>query len=340
MQPVAMTTKQIQTIADIARLAGVSKATVSRALNDSTLISAETRERIKAIADEHNFQRNDSARRLSLGTSHAVGLITYDYSSGYAGPNSFALELMSGITGGLHDHGFDLLVIQVGPEDTDWVTRYLDSGRVDGFILMAGSCTDRQIEIAIERGAPFVTWGIPFGELGYSWVAGDNVTGGRLATEHLLRGGRKRIAYLGGLKMLEVKHRFQGYEQALNAAGIEVDPALVTFGDFTPGVAAEAIRTLLGTAPDIDGVFANSDIMAVAAIDELRAHGRSVPGDVAVVGYDDIAMAAHADPPLTTISQGIPTAGRVLASTLVEVLRTGEITTVSLPPELVVRKSA
>jgi DNA-binding LacI/PurR family transcriptional regulator len=335
-----MTTRQIQNIADLARLAGVSKATVSRALNDSALISLETRERIKAIAEEHQFQRNDSARRLSLGTSNAVGLITYDYSAGYAGPNSFALELMSGITAGLHVHGYDLLLIQVGPGDTDWMQRYLDSGRVDGFILMAGSCTDRQVEAAIAHGAPFVTWGIPFGELGYSWVAGDNVTGGRLATEHLLQSGRSRIAYIGGLKNVEVRHRYQGYVEALEAAGHEVDPALVTFGDYTPGSAVEATRTLLAAAPDIDGIFVNSDIMAVAAIDELRAQGRSVPGDVGVVGYDDIALAAHADPPLTTISQGIPTAGRVLASTLVDLLRTGEQKTVSLPPELVVRKSA
>jgi DNA-binding LacI/PurR family transcriptional regulator len=335
-----MTTREIQTIADLARIAGVSKATVSRALNDSALISLETRERIKAIAEEHHFQRNDSARRLSLGTSHAIGLVTYDYSSGYAGPNSFALELMSGITGGLHDHGYDLLVIQVDPDETDWVRRYVDSGRVDGFILMAGSCTDRQIETAIEAGVPFVTWGIPFGELGYSWVAGDNVTGGRLATEHLLQRDRSRIAFIGGSKIVEVKHRYQGYVEALEAAGRTVDPALVAFGDFTPGSAAEAVRTILAAAPGIDGVFANSDIMAVAAIDELRAHGRRVPEDVAVVGYDDIAMAAHADPPLTTISQGVPKAGRVLASTLVEQLRTGEKTTVSLPPELVVRKSA
>ena len=148
MQPVPMASASIHTIADIAELAGVSKSTVSRALNDSPLISAETKERIREIAQEHDFQMNDPARRLSLKQSHVVALVTYAYKADSAVPDAFMLEIMSGVSAGLHASGYDLLVIQVSPNDTDWVRRYLESGRVDGFVLMAASCTRQHIERA------------------------------------------------------------------------------------------------------------------------------------------------------------------------------------------------
>ena len=162
----------VQTIADIARLAGVSKSTVSRALNDSPLIGAETKERIREIAQLHHFQMNDPARRLSLKQSNVVALVTYEYKTSLAVPDAFMLEIMSGITAGLHANGYDLLVIQVSPNDTDWVRAYLESGRVDGFILMATSCTQRHIATLAERKAPFIIWGLPPGAHGYSTVGG------------------------------------------------------------------------------------------------------------------------------------------------------------------------
>src|SRR3954453_7444892 len=152
-------TPRTQTLADIARLAGVSKSTVSRALNDSALIGEETKQRIRSIAEEHGFERNDTARRLSLGQSHVVALVTYDFNTEVAGP--FVLEIMSGVAAGLHANGYDLLLIQVAPDDTSWVRRYLDSGRVDGFVLLAGCCSDRHIHALEAHGAPFITWGIP-----------------------------------------------------------------------------------------------------------------------------------------------------------------------------------
>ena len=134
-----MASADIHTIADIARLAGVSKSTVSRALNDSPLIGTETKERIREIAREHRFQMNDPARRLSLRQSHVVALVTYEYKADLAVTDAFMLEIMSGIAAGLHSNGDGLLVIQVSPNDTDWVGRYLKSGRVDGFILHGGN---------------------------------------------------------------------------------------------------------------------------------------------------------------------------------------------------------
>jgi DNA-binding LacI/PurR family transcriptional regulator len=336
-----MTETPIKTIDDIARLAGVSKSTVSRALNDSPLIGFETKERIREIAREHRFERNDMARRLSLGQSNVVALVTYDYSAKFVQASPFALELMSGITAGLHANGYDLLVIQVSPKDTDWVARYLESGRVDGFVLMSGNCSLQHISTLMERNAPFITFGIPAGRRGYSWVTGDNYTGGKLATEHLIGSGRKRVGFIGGgPKLVDVQDRYAGYVAALEDAGRAVDPELVVYGDFSPESGAAAMGMLLSVAPDLDGVFVNSDLMAVAAMDEIRAHGRSVPDDIAVVGYDDVALAAHTDPPLTTISQSVTVAGRMLAENLVQLLRTGVGANVTVPAQLVVRKSA
>jgi DNA-binding LacI/PurR family transcriptional regulator len=172
-------------------------------------------------------------------------------------------------------------------------------------------------------------------------VTGDSVAGGRTATERLLRIGRKRIGFVGGKAItVEVKERYRGYEAALAEAGVGLDPALVTYGDYTPESGAAAVRELLERAGDLDGVFFNSDLMAIAGLDELRAHGRQVPDDVAVVGYDDIALAGHSNPPLTTVRQNGPLAGRLLAENLLQHIDTGVVTNVSIPAELVVRESA
>jgi DNA-binding LacI/PurR family transcriptional regulator len=342
MQPVAlMSSRTVHTIADVARLAGVSKSTVSRALNDSPLIGDETKERIRAIAAEHRFQLNVPARRLSLKQSNTIAFVTYAYHKDFSVPDIFMLEIMSGISAGLLGDGYDMLIVQVDPNDSDWARAYLETGRADGFILLEATCTQSHIEALLSLGAPFVLWGTPAADHRYSSVSGDSVTGGRIAVEHLLRVGRRRIAFLGGpAKALEVQDRYLGYETALREAGLAVDPLLVGHGNYTALSGAETMRALLDRAPDLDSVFVNSDTMAIAAMDAIRSLGRSVPDDVAVIGYDDIAIAQQSNPPLTTVRQNGPLAGKLLAQNLVQSLRTGVVTSVSIPAELVVRQSA
>jgi DNA-binding LacI/PurR family transcriptional regulator len=330
-----------KTIADIARIAGVSKATVSRALNDSPLLSAATRERVRAVAREHDFEMNDSARRLSLRQSHVIALVTYPYAPSVDVPDAFLLEIMSGLGAGLHAGGYDLLMIQIAVGDTSWIARYLDSGRVDGFVLLSSSCTEEHLRALETRGAPCVVWGRKSDGRGFSTVTGDSLAGGRMATEHLLRGGRRRIAFIGGpAHEDEVRDRLSGYAAALAEHGIELDESLVAYGDYTTESGAARMGELLERAGDLDGVFVCSDLMAITAIDELRARGRRVPGDVSVVGYDDIAIAAHSDPPLTTIRQPGPQVGRLLAESAISRATTATVTHASIPAELVVRISA
>jgi DNA-binding LacI/PurR family transcriptional regulator len=329
-----------RTIADIARLAGVSKSTVSRALNDSPLIAEETKDRIRSIARKHNFRLNIPARQLSMRESRTLGFVTHAYHAEFSVADLFGMEILGGVSAGVAARGYDLLVLHVNPIETEWAHRYLDSGRVDGFILMTATRKQRHIQALVKMGAPFIAWGPARPGVSYCCVFGDNVTGGKLATEHLIRSGRKRIAFVGGPPdELEVQHRLQGYETALEAAGRATEPLLIEYGDFMDISGAVAMTALLERVPDLDGVFVNSDLMAIEAMKVLRESGRRVPEDVAVVGYDDLSIAKHCNPPLTTIRQNVPLAGRLLAENLIQYLKTGVVTQLSIPAELVVRES-
>jgi DNA-binding LacI/PurR family transcriptional regulator len=333
--------RSIRTIADIARLAGVSKSTVSRALNNSPLIGEETKERIRAIAREHNFQINAPARQLSMRQSRTIAFVTHAYHQDFSVADLFGLEILGGISSGLAKQEYDLLVIHVDPQDTKWARRYLETGRVDGFILMTSSRKQSHVKALMDLNAPFIIWGVPQPGQNYCSVTGDNFTGGKMATEHLVGIGRQRIGFIGGPAYeLEVQHRLSGYQTALQKAKMSVDPTLIEYGDFSNTSGAEAIKRLIKKAPDMDAVFVNSDLMAIAAMDAIRAEGRSVPEDVAVVGYDDLSIAEHSNPPLTTIRQNIPLAGKLLAQNLIQYLQTGLATNVSIPVELILRKSA
>ena len=336
-----MSSKTVRTIADIARLAGVSKSTVSRALNDSPLIGEETKVRIRALARQHNFQINAPARRLSMRQSRTIAFVTHAYHKDFSVADLFGLEILGGISSGLASREYDLLVIHVDPHDTKWAHQYFDTGRVDGFILMTSTHKQTHVKALLELGAPFIIWGIPQPKQKYCSVTGDNFNGGRYATEYLVSIKRNRIGFIGGpADDLEVVHRQAGYESALKEAGREIDPILLEYGDYSNTSGGQAMQRLLDKVPDIDAVFINSDLMAIAAMDIIRESGRSVPEDVAVVGYDDLSIAEHSNPPLTTIRQNIAVAGKLLAQNLIDYLQTSMVTNVSIPVELVVRKSA
>ena len=337
-----MDNKTVQTLKDIARLANVSESTASRALNDSSLVKQETKERIQAIAREHNFRINIPARNLRLRQSYTVAFVAPAYRPEFfSGEDLFGLEILSGIGNGLHSLDYDLLIVHINPHDAAWARSYLDSGRVDGFILMTSGQKQSHIESLVKMGVPFIGWGVPVPELNYCSVTGDNVTGGMLATQHLIRIGRQRIAFLGGPgDSLTVQHRFKGYENALQAAGRSVDHNLLACGDYTHASGIAAMQRLMEQFPDLDAIFVNSDLMAIGAIHVIQNRGKRVPEDIAVVGYDDLSIATYNNLPLTTIRQNLPLVGRLLAQNLVQYLQTGVITNVTTPVELVIRRSA
>jgi DNA-binding LacI/PurR family transcriptional regulator len=337
-----MAEKSVQTIEDIARICCVSKSTVSRALSDSLLISNETKERIQAVAKQHNFQINIPARRLSLKRSRTIAyVVSAHHVQNVSQADLFGMELLGAISGSLSSCHYDLLVASVDPHDPDWPHQYLDTGRVDGFIVLTSARKQYHIQTLVEMGAPFIVWNnvcLPDGT--YCSVSSDNFSGGKQATGHLLQTGRRKIAFVGGPEYeYEAQRRYDGYVAALQENGQTVDPALVTYGRWTSDSAARQMQQLLERAPDLDAVFANSDMMAVGAINVLRQSGRRVPQDVAVVGYDDLTIAKFSSPPLTTISQNLPLAGQLLAQNLIQNIETGLVTSVTIPAELVIRES-
>ena len=338
-----MSEKSVQTIADIARICCVSKSTVSRALNDSTLISTETKERIRAVAKQHNFQINVSARRLSLQRSRTIAFVVHAHQTKdiFSLADLFLLEILGAISSTLSTNHYDLLVANVDPNDPAWPHQYLDTRRVDGFILLTSSRKNYHIKTLVEMKAPFIVRNnVRSPDDSYCSVNNDNFGGGKLAAGHLLQKGKRRIAFVGGpVEEYETQRRYNGYAVALQENGQAVDPSLVMYGDWTSDSAVAQMQQLLEAVPDLDAVFANSDLMAVGAINVLREHGRRVPQDVAVVGYDDLSIAKFNSPPLTTISQNVPLVGKLLAQNLIQNIETGQVINVTIPAELVIRES-
>lgn len=335
-----MTENKVKTIADIAKIAGVSKSTVSRALSNSSLISQTTRDRIHQIAKEHNFHVNQTARRLSEQRSHTLAFVTYCSHSKFSVEDLFSLEILGAITTAAAELKYDLLMVNTDSNDPKWIHDYYNSGRVDGFILMTSVHKIKNVQQLLDHNAPFITWGNPFNLSSFNVVTGDDENGGYLAAQHLINSGRSKIGFIGGpAEETEVKQRFQGYTKALLQAGLQPNADWITHASYTSASSEKRMTELLQKSPDLDAIFCNSDMMAIGAMRAIQKTGRRIPEDIAVVGYDDVSMAQFTSPPLTTIRQNIAEIGRQLVINLVNHLETGIINRVTMPIELIKRQS-
>jgi DNA-binding LacI/PurR family transcriptional regulator len=224
--------QKLKSIDDIAKIANVSKSTVSRALNDSPLVNQSTKDKIVAIAKSHGFQCCSQARNLSTRTSKVIGFVNHAYCGDWNGiSDPFSLEIMGGITVGVYEMGYELMVIHVDPRDEGWVSKYLDSRKVDGFILMTSTRKRSHMDMLLRLGAPFIAWGME--NKGFCTVLGDNLRGGQLAAGRFVETGRKRPACIyGPREEIEAEERQKGFERAMNGAGIAIDTRLVRFGDY------------------------------------------------------------------------------------------------------------
>src|SRR5512139_870779 len=277
---------------DIARLAEVSQATVSRALRDSPLVRPETRERVKSIAEQLHYRTDRSAAGLRSRRSHTLALLLFEDTADGSQINPFFLSMLGHITRAAARRRLDLLVSFQQLSD-DWYTDYQLTNRADGIILLGYgdyvTSMPRLTRLA-ESGANFVIWGPDVEGTPGRAVRTDNAAGGWEATSHLLQLGRRRIAYLGSTSdhWPEFRARYRGYERALREAGLEPDPALLIEAQSSEQAGFEAMSQLLARGVPFDAMFAASDLIAMGAISALRESGRSVPADVAVVGFDDI----------------------------------------------------
>lgn len=327
-------------MADIARLAGVSTSTVSRALNQSPLISEATRTRIEELARSLNYSINVGAKNLRLGQNSTVAVVVpYDSETRQHLSDPFFLSILGSLADALTDRGYDMLLSSIDAERLDLAAQIYDTGRAIGIILIGQWRHHDQLNELAVRKVPIVVWGAQLPQQLYCTVGSDNVKGGFLATEHLIAAGRRRIAFFGDVNLPEVAQRYEGYRQALARHGLSLDPGLQLPVAFLAECAKEAVAGLLANKVDFDAVFACSDLLAMTAISSLRENNIVVPDDIAVVGYDDIQLASYFHPPLTTVRQPIDAAGSSLVDSLLLLIEGKPALPQLLPTDLVVRAS-
>jgi DNA-binding LacI/PurR family transcriptional regulator len=329
---------------DIAQLAGVSQPTVSRALRGSPDVSEQTRKRIEAIARQLNYRVDKNASNLRRQNSNTLALLLFeDPTPDESQINPFFLSMLGSITRTCAQRGYDLLV-SFQQLSGNWHTDYQDSRKADGIILLGyGDYEDyrARLDLLVEQGTHFVRWGsVQQGQPGLT-LGSDNVGGGRVATEHLLGLGRKRVAFLGDASSHypEFQDRYRGYCAALETAGVKINPALQHDAITAEESGYAALKALIEGGAECDAVFAASDLIAVGAMRALAEADYAVPADVAVVGFDDIAAASLASPPLTTVMQDVRAAGAALVDALLAQIKGVDEASALLPTRLVVRKS-
>ena len=338
-----MSTRRRPSSQDVARLAGVSRTTVSFVLNDApgASISAATRRRVLEAAEELGYVPSAAARSLASGRTWTLGLVVCH--AHHLTTDAIIPQALFSLNEVSRRAGFRVLVEAL--EDVARPGAYLQmvhSKQIDGLLVINPRSDDSQLPRLVRSGFPLVTMGNPPGDEGYR-VDIDNVSASRGAVGHLLRAGRRAIAYVSYSEphYRSSDERHQGYREALDGAGVPFDPALVAHGSYSAASGYAAMRRLLLEGAALDAVFCGNDTVAFGVMTALREAGRRIPEDVAVVGFDDIPMAAHAVPPLTTVANPAVQSGRRAAEMIIALVHGEEVPepVVILPSPLVVRRS-
>lgn len=307
-------------IKDIAERLGVSAATVSRALSDSGLVAEPTLSRIRAVARELNYRPNVSARNLRTQRSLAVLMVVRDVG------NPFYLEVLKGVEATARAAGYAVLMGNT-ENDSDREVEYFDmlrDGHADGMILMTGKLPEREGFLASVAGAPVVVALEEIENAGFPHVMIDNEGAARDAVEHLIGLGHKRIAHISGpVPEIMSVHRREGYRKAMQAAGLPIPDGYEQTGDYLLHSGQRLCRALFELPVPPTAIFCANDEMAFGVIRELRRLGLDVPGDVSVVGFDDLFLSEAFYPPLTTISQPRTDIGRAAMNMLLAMLSGG-----------------
>ena len=324
---------------DIAYLAGVSQPTVSRALRGSKSVSLATRQRIEKIARDLNYTVDKHASSLRSQRADTIALLFFqDPTPDDSMINPFFLAMLGAITRQCANRGLDLLISFQRMED-DWHVAYQDSHKADGLLLLGyGDYTAYQARLAhlMRQGTHFVRWGSVGADMIGPTVGSDNLGAGRLAGEHLMALGCRRIAFLGHADehYPEFADRYRGLCAALGDV-----PAYQLDAITTEEAGYAACRALLDRSADFEAIFAASDLIAMGAMRALAEAGRRVPQDVKIVGFDDIPAASVTNPPLTTIVQDLTGAGELLVDTLMARIEERDPPPPTLPTRLVARGS-
>jgi len=326
-------------VKDVAARSGVSFQTTSKVLNGKGSVSEQTRERILSAAKDLGYVPNILARSLVTRITQAIGLVASDFGD----PN--LSRFIVGAEQEARRQGYVVVIASIDPDGTggDRATRALIERRVDG-VLLAAPQMEEDVKTArlINRQVPTVSLHhVPGG--GVATVGSDHSLTGLLATRHLIERGHRKIATITGpLSRRVTRSRLQGYRRALEEAGITYEASLIEEADWQISGGFEATRGLLSRRPGVTAIFAQNDTMAIGVLSFLRDLGRRVPEDCAVVGCDDLEVAAHTVPPLTSVRVPFHETGEQAMRLLLAMIASGsvEATRVKLPVELVPRASS
>ncbi|HUQ11646.1 MAG TPA: LacI family DNA-binding transcriptional regulator [Steroidobacteraceae bacterium] len=325
------------TLERLAKLAKVSISTVSRALNDHPSISGATKKQLWALARKHGYEFRRHMPVSPIGAEGAIIVVTPRV-RGRPLPLShpFFLELLASIGEAARDRGCDFTVSHLTPANYEDLVHATTTGRANGVIFLGQGVLHEELNRLAETDSRFVVWGAQIPGQKYCTVGTDNLLGGKRATQHLIKLGRRRIVFLGGSDP-EASQRYRGFAEALQEADITLDDELVGRVEFEAESAEAAIDGLLRRKVPFDGVVAASDLIALGAIRALHRGQLDVPRDVSVVGYDNNLLSRLSTPTLSTVQQDIPKAGRVLVSKLLE--WSGDARPEMLSTELIIRES-
>ncbi|MDH5622126.1 MAG: substrate-binding domain-containing protein [Gammaproteobacteria bacterium] len=336
-----MKKKRTFTMDDIARLAKVSKPTVSRALSDSPLVKDATRNHVRAIAHKHGYAVNRNAQKLRHKRTNTIA-VSLDFRSHKHNHISdpFIFELLSGVAEALGDLNQDLLLCAPDHNDADAFRQMLLSRGADGFIVLGQGHREDMLGAFGASGAPLVVWGAPSANSSYCVVGSDNFLGGQLVGRYFVSKRRKHFLFFGDTSFREIQLRRDGLLQVAAEHKGSASLETVSIGNFSYDAAFEAAVAYLASDRQVpDAVFASSDTAAMAFISAFRDAGLVVGKDVSIVGYNDIPTAAYFSPPVTTVKQDIHQAGRLLVSKLMQMLNGEAVSSSTIRTELIVRET-
>ncbi len=325
---------------DIAKLAGVSRSTVSRVINNHPYVSDDTRQKVLQVVQEHNYRPNLAARALVTQQTRVVSLvIPQAVATTFIDPYFSVIIQSIMVRAQQHDYAVMLWVGDGTEEVGRFCDRILGNTFFDGVLVASAISNDPLLPRLKAAGFPFVVIGPPEME-DANYIDVDNVRGAQMAVSHLLRLGRQRIGLIAGpLNLFSARHRMQGYRQALERDGRALDPHLVVEGNYTEKSGYLAARTLL--RHHVDAIFACNDLMAIGAMRAIEENGLCVPDDVSVIGFDDTPTISPTAIALTTVRQPIDQLGQTAIQALIDLLA-GTLATphqVVLPVELIVRET-
>ncbi|WP_192878847.1 LacI family DNA-binding transcriptional regulator [Sphingopyxis lindanitolerans] len=328
------------TMEDVARIAKVSKPTVSRVLSGSPLVSAETRERVLAVAREQGYALNRHAQKLRRERANAIAVVL-DFGSHRQGAigDPFIFELLAGISEALSVRDLDLLLSPSGLDTVEGFVDLYQSRGADGFVVLGQGARDALLQKVARKNIPMVVWGAVSDASSYCAVGSDNYLGGRLAGDRFLSLGRRRWLFIGNRQHEEIRLRFEGLQAAARTdKAVEIEVLSIESMAFS-AIHDQANAYLKTCVQRPDAVFAFSDTAAMAVIGAFSREGHLTPRDYSLIGYNDIPPAAHFTPSITTIAQQTGVAGALLVEKLMQTLDGSRPRSAMLPTQLVVRQT-